>query len=585
MKRSLFITCFLIIFTQYSIVSANEFSTAFYFRIYEVEQMKDSLWLDRNWKYLSKDIDVDKVYFEVHRSRHMADLLSIKKGKSFFESKGIKVSAGIATVKDEDDNYRTFCYSKREDVEYVEKVVEFAAKYFDEIIFDDFFFINCKCDQCISKKGTKTWSAFRLGLMSDMSKRIVALAKKINPKVRIIIKYPNWYEHFPALGYNLEEEPKIFDNIYTGSETRDPLNHPQHLQTYQSYSIVRYLENVSPGKNAGTWVDPYYRGTLDCYSDQLLSSLYAKPKEITLFCSYDLEESLNVYNTDAYLGTIAPTAASALFRMKQLFPLLGTPIGVQAYKPFHSSGEDYLHSYLGMIGIPMEMTPYYPQKSNTIFISECGKYDNSLVDKIKESLLAGKNIVITSGLLKANPSLMDIIEVKYTDRKASIDGVVIGGDKYALSHGSISIPQIEYPTNECWELITGTTKGGAYPLLLMGYYGKGKIYVLTIPENYSELYLFPREMYLHIKDLFNQELPVTLDAPANVSLFVYDNNSFVIHSYLSYPQKVTVKIRTKVSEVCDLVSKKVTRVLSDGDSSYSFEITVPPHSFQSYSFK
>jgi hypothetical protein len=43
----------------------------------------------------------------------------------------------------------------------------------------------------------------------------------VNPKVKVVVKFPNWYEHFQGLGFNLKDEPKIFDGIYTGTETRD----------------------------------------------------------------------------------------------------------------------------------------------------------------------------------------------------------------------------------------------------------------------------------------------------------------------------------------------------------------------------
>jgi hypothetical protein len=31
----------------------------------------------------------------------------------------------------------------------------------------------------------------------------------------------------------------------------------QHLQPYHGYSIMRYFENLAPGRNGGGWVDPY----------------------------------------------------------------------------------------------------------------------------------------------------------------------------------------------------------------------------------------------------------------------------------------------------------------------------------------
>ena len=59
----------------------------------------------------------------------------------------------------------------------------------------------------------------------------------------MVVKYPNWYEHFQGSGFNLEHGPMIFDGIYTGTETRDPVITDQHLQQYESYQIIRYFEN------------------------------------------------------------------------------------------------------------------------------------------------------------------------------------------------------------------------------------------------------------------------------------------------------------------------------------------------------
>ena len=58
-----------------------------------------------------------------------------------------------------------------------------------------------------------------------------------------------------ALGFDLDREPKIFDGIYTGTETRDPEITDQNLQPYESYHIIRYFENIAPGRNGGGWVD------------------------------------------------------------------------------------------------------------------------------------------------------------------------------------------------------------------------------------------------------------------------------------------------------------------------------------------
>jgi hypothetical protein len=36
---------------------------------------------------------------------------------------------------------------------------------------------------------------------------VVGPAKAVNPKVKVIIKYPNWYDDFQGLGFILEWGP------------------------------------------------------------------------------------------------------------------------------------------------------------------------------------------------------------------------------------------------------------------------------------------------------------------------------------------------------------------------------------------
>ncbi len=84
---------------------------------------------------------------------------------------------------------------------------------------------------------------------------VVNAARAVNPNVKITIKFPNWYPHFQGLGYDLDKESKIFNSIYTGTETRDPVATDQQLQQYESYQIFRYFENIKPCGNLGGWVD------------------------------------------------------------------------------------------------------------------------------------------------------------------------------------------------------------------------------------------------------------------------------------------------------------------------------------------
>src|SRR5207253_9649778 len=95
--------------------------------------------------------------------------------------------------------------------------------------------------------------------------------------------YAKWYEDLHGLGYDVACEAHMFDAIYTGTETRDPVITDQLLQQYESCEIVRYFSNLRPGANLGGWVDTYSIRSVDCYAEQLWDTLFAKAPEQTLF--------------------------------------------------------------------------------------------------------------------------------------------------------------------------------------------------------------------------------------------------------------------------------------------------------------
>jgi hypothetical protein len=584
MKRKLLVSLFLALFSfiitskTLSQGSYDNFNAALYVRAFELKQMSDENWLKDHFGLIEKQIKINKVYFEVHRDLEFADKEVVQKVIKFFKAKGIKSSAGLALVKKEDDKFHTFCYSDPVDRKQIIDIIKFAATYFDELILDDFFFTNCKCNLCIEKKGNASWTDYRLDMLGNFSKEMVAAAKQVNPKVNMIIKYPNWYDHYHFTGYNLEVEPQIFDMIYTGSETRDDQYQHQHLPTYQSYSIMRYMENVKPGKNGGGWVDPYARRTLDRYIEQLAFTLYSKPKEIILFCSFDLVKYIKKDNGEMHaVSSTAPLASYTLDKVDNFLGKLGTPIGINSYRPYHSFGEDYIHSYLGMAGFPIEMTPNFPAESKIMLLTEHAKFDTEIVAKIKKQLEDGKDVIITSGLYRAlqDKGIKDIVELTYTGKKAMINQFS-DFNNINYSTKDIIIPIIDYPTNDCWELLTAYDERTGYPLLIEASYGKGKMYVLTIPDNYSDISNYPKEALTQIRKVLTKELPVYIDAPGNVSLFTYSNNTFIVHSFLPTNLTFNVKTDKQATELIDVETGEVIKGIFDGKTT-TFPIFMTPY--------
>jgi hypothetical protein len=550
----------------------KNFDVAIYSRVYETKQMKDPAWLESHWEAISRNMKVDKIYLETHRDMVVVDQETLDQAKKFFIGKGVKVSGGITATINERNMFETYCYSDPVLRQKLKEVVEFTARNFDEIILDDFFFTDCKSDGEIQAKGDRSWTAYRLALMDEAGRNlVVGPAKVVNPKVRVIIKYPNWYDHFQYLGFNLETEPKYFDKIYTGTETRDPVSGNQHLQQYHGYSVFRYFENLKPGGNAGGWVDQGGSRIPGRYAEQLWITLFAKAPEITLF------------NIGALYQPTAPPESQAAHIAGDVFAKvdgflgeLGKPVGVKTYKPFHSSGEDFLPSYLGMVGIPMDIVPEFPTDAKTVLLTEQAKFDPDIVGKIKKQLGGGGDVVITSGLLKAiqGKGLGDIVELEYTGQTVStreFQGFRLGGANKAES--DILIPQIRYATNDAWEIVsafTSPTKTSGTPILLSAKYSKGLLYVLTIPAAMGDLYSYPTGVLKAIREVVAKNMYVRLDAPARVSLFAYDNDRFIVESFQESPVEARIITDKRITKLRDVVSgAELTGELSAGGTVFT----------------
>ncbi len=598
----------------------TNFDVAIYIPVGAVRSFENPRALSNNWRRISRQLKVDKVYIEVQRNRLLAGDDLLERVKQFFLDRGVRVAGGMALSDGGSGQFRSFCYTNPKDREFVKNAARLAARHFDEVIQDDFFFVTTKSDSDIAAKGKKSWTQFRLDLMRDAAKNLVVKpAKAVNPKVKMVIKFPNWYEHFQGLGYDLDREPKIFDGIYTGTETRDPEMTDQNLQAYESYQIFRYFENIAPGRNGGGWVDTFSVRYVDRYAEQLWDTMFAKAPEMMLFnwtamlqpirpgdrtnwqslhTSFDYDQMLQSCQSHAPAGLTNPTMARvagySLEQVDTFLGKLGNPIGIQCYKPYQSTGEDFLHNYFGMIGIPIDLHPVFPTNANLILLTESAKFDPDIVAKIKRQLVAGKSVVITSGLLRAlqGRGIEDIVEVQYTDRKVlahkytsgfgSGNGRNIGGE----TNADVLFPQIDFFTNDAWALVRAMANGRGYPVLLMDRYGKGVLYIWTIPENFNDLYRLPPAVTTAIKNYVMRDFPVRLNGPSQVALFAYDNNTFIVESYLPTETDVTVSVAGEFANLRNLVTGEEIAAEASGEGRWqagadrvSFRVHLLPHSY------
>ena len=600
----------------------ESFKVSIYVRAYEVDKMKDIHWLDSTWNVISQQLEVDKIYLETHRDLLVVEDATLEQAKKFFHDRGIETAGGITYTINEANSFETFCYSNPEHRKMVQKIAEHTAKHFDEFILDDFFFTSCKSDIEIKAKGMQSWTDYRLKLMTEAGRDLVLKpAKKVNPQVKVIIKYPNWYDHFQGLGFNLEEGPQLFDGVWTGTETRDPAGN-QHLQNYLSYNIIRYFDNLRPGYNGGGWVDVGGLNMgMDRYAEQLHLTMLAKAPEIILFAYHQL---LNVKLSPKYrtpwqgMGTsfnydevtapirledgslVEPTtmariAGVVLKQTDKLIHKLGNPVGIKSYKPFHAAGDDFLQNYLGMIGLPMDMRPVFPEDQQVVLLTAQAAQDTEIMAKIKRQLQSGRDVVVTSSLLKAIPEkLTEVAELRCTDLKALVNDF----GRYGQSGRDLLNPQVQYYTNDAWEMVsagrplTGGVSG--YPILLRAPYATGNLYVLTIPDDMGNLYDFPANALNEIRRIMSKDIGVCLEAPSKVGLFVYVNKTLVVENFNDEPVEVRIVTGDKVMKLESLEDGTVLSPLPAGPviqtrrpvtPKNSFRLLLLPHSYKAFRYK
>jgi hypothetical protein len=595
----------------------TNFSVAVYIPINVVQSFDQPQKLQADWDCISRQLKVDKVYIEVQRDRRLLTGEEAERVKKFFLDRGVQVAGGMALSDGSiGGQFKSFCYTDLNDRAFIKSAAEFAAKHFDEVIQDDFFFVTTKEDSDIDAKGDKTWTQFRLGLLDDAAENLlVKPAKAVNPKVKMVIKFPNWYEHFQGSGFDLEREPKIFDGIYTGTETRDPVITDQHLQQYESFGTIRYFENIAPGRNGGGWVDTYSLRYLDRYAEQIWDTLFAKAREFTVFewsamtqpfetgdraawekqpTSFNFSEMTNGTSTQTW----ARVAGYSLEQADKFLGQLGNPIGIASYKPLHSSGEDFLHNYLGMIGIPIDLCPEFPTNVNLVLLTECAKHDPDIVAKIKGQLRAGKSVVITSGLLRAlqDKGIEDIADVRWTERKFLAHKYAggFGAGNFSTLDGEtnadVLFPEIDFLTNDSWSLVRAEANGNGFPLLLLNRYSRGVLFVWTMPDNFADLYSLPPDVTGAIKNFVVRGFPVRLDGPAQVALFTYDNGALIVQNFSATTADVIISTLENSTKLKNLVTGEILEGKlppphgwnwrnENLEDRISFSTQLPPHSY------
>jgi hypothetical protein len=601
------------------------------------------------WSNLTRNLKIDKIYLEVMRNYTLVDEAGLEKLKKFYQDQGVEVCGGLAYSVSESYGYQGFDYADPEHRKFVRQSAEMAARHFDEILLDDYYFFNRKTDHSIKAKGNKSWTQYRLEAMRNVTEDlIVKPAKAVNPKCKIIVKMANWYDQYAGMGNDTEKVPFIADGMFAGTESRLWSGQEQHLQPYLSYDIMRFMDNLKPGINKGGWVDQGGANPVDRYAEQLQNTVFARCPEMCCFhyagmlsrvrtnaitnrawaeqpTTLNLAELRKNYGLENTELTFADIAAYTLRQADQVLTNVGKPVGIKTYTPYHATGEEFLHDYLGMIGLPMDIFPKFPADADMVLLTEQAKSDRDIIQKIKTQLKAGKSVCVTSGFVRAmkGKGIEDICELEATGATVPVRRFTFAGGPGAPFRGGrgaprregepdpfeaprdILIPEIKYfniLTHDAWGDALGISPGGTtYPVLLSCDYSKGKLYVLTIPNDPADLYALPTTVLSVIRAALAKAEPVRIDsAPAQVALFRYDNNAFIVQNYLATEAEVTVSVEGKVSGIRNLLTNEVIVPAPEPERAFgqrgglggrvpdgppprtAFKLTVLPHSYAAF---
>ena len=157
----------------------------------------------------------------------------------------------------------------------------------------------------------------------------------------------------------------------------------------------------------------------------------------------------------------------------------------------------------------------------------------------------------------------------------------------------VIFPQIHFYTNDTWPLIRGEDSANAVPLLLATGYGPGELYVLDVPANMGDLYELPQPVLDDLRGWLLARFPLRIDAPALVSLFAYENHTFVVESYRASPATVRVFVKGHASSLIDIASGQslppapaaASGPAPGEEGETSFVVQLPPHSYRAFEIR
>lgn len=269
------------------------------------------------------------------------------------------------------------------------------AAVFDELVVDDFYCTMDASPESDQARAGREWGAYRRDLLTSLiAPLMIQPARQANPAVRMVIKFPQWYDGFHLYGYDPARMAPQFDRVWVGTEVRNPKTQRMgFVQPTQGYMNFRWLASVIGPKVEAAWFD-HIECTAQNFVDQAWQSVLAGAQELVLFNLLDVVQG---HPGHALFEKALPDLQDAARRVR------GKPLqGVAYYKPPNSDPGDnrFLMDYLGMLGIPVVPAASYPSGSKAVVLGVQAAHDPDLIAKVAAHLKSGARVAMTAALLE-----------------------------------------------------------------------------------------------------------------------------------------------------------------------------------------
>ena len=481
---------------------------------------------------------LSKVYLEDAKGEP-GDIALLREIAADLKAQGLEVSGAVVPAAD----HGPLCYNDPKDMAMLEGRVRVLAQVFDEIIVDDWLFTTCTCAKCLADRGNDSWADYRSRLVAEQSKlHLIDVAKQVRPGIRVIIKYPNWYEGHRQHGYDVARQTPQFDGVSVGIETRQRATHDQHIPIYSGYVFQQWIGGDAGPKWRSAWLDNYeMQGADNDFVAQVWQAVLARAPEIIFWCAGGLHPPTPSAANYPHLVELMP-------EFDRLAGMIDGPArGIPIHLPLGAVGEYNVFGYLGMIGLPMAPRTTFPADTRTAIFTQHSLRDPNLAAELLARVRAGREVFLTWSLLQ---------DLRESELGRTLNLIGEGGTvasstfrvrEYLWKSQSVdaarpfAFPKIQLSTWPYVREVALVREDADFGVLLKTPYLEGQVDVLNLPDNSYDLLRLPEPVLNAIRRCFFEELGVRLVGPGGVALYPFGGRQYVLYNMNDGPAKVALR--------------------------------------------